>query len=98
MENVTKNEYEEALRKVQKYYRQITGKKESVNFYIFYIQPIRKCIELCEGEKQTDTDSNCNLAGVSHCACSVEETTGWTMVKCCNICGKPLKCQNWHCG
>jgi len=33
-----------------------------------------------------------------HCTCSVDETTGWTTVKCCNICGKPLKDQSWHCG
>lgn len=44
------------------------------------------------------SESTCNLQNVSHCACSVDETTGWTQVKCCNICGKPLKDQNWHCG
>ena len=32
----------------------------------------------------------------STCKCTVEETTGWTKVRCCNICGKPLKGQNWE--
>lgn len=40
---------------------------------------------------------NLSLSAVSNCACSVDETTGWTEVKCCNICGKPIKGQNWHC-
>ena len=25
-----------------------------------------------------------------NCNCTHEETTGWTTVKCCNICGKPI--------
>lgn len=29
------------------------------------------------------------------CECSVEETTGWTQIKCCNICGFPVKGQMW---
>jgi len=40
---------------------------------------------------------NLSLSVVSKCACSVDETTGWTEVKCCNICGKPIKSENWHC-
>ena len=38
----------------------------------------------------------CNKHIVTDCACSVDETTGWTTVKCCNICGKPIKSENWH--
>jgi len=29
------------------------------------------------------------------CNCSVDETTGNSKIKCCNICGKPLKSENW---
>lgn len=28
---------------------------------------------------------------MSNCKCTPDETTGWTTVKCCNICGKPLE-------
>lgn len=28
---------------------------------------------------------------VSNCSCSADETTGWIEVRCCNICGKPIK-------
>lgn len=27
----------------------------------------------------------------SQCKCTPDETTGWTTVKCCNICGKPVE-------
>lgn len=30
-----------------------------------------------------------------NCNCTVEETTGWTTVKCCNICGLPIKGEVW---
>ena len=33
-----------------------------------------------------------------NCTCSDEETTGWTTVKCCNICGKPIKGELWQSG
>jgi len=51
-------------------------------------------------EKANDCTSENSLHKhiVTDCACSVDETTGWTTVKCCNICGRPLKDQNWHCG
>lgn len=48
--------------------------------------------------ERSNEHSGLNKPVVNHCACSVDETTGWTMVKCCNICGNPLKDQNWHCG
>lgn len=32
-----------------------------------------------------------NRKAKEHCTCGVEETTGWTEVKCCNICGKPIQ-------
>lgn len=35
------------------------------------------------------------LPHVSNCTCGVEETTGWTEVKCCNICGKPIEGEVW---
>ena len=28
---------------------------------------------------------------MNKCTCTVDETTGWTHVKCCNICGKPVE-------
>ena len=28
---------------------------------------------------------------MNNCKCTVEETTGWTEVKCCNICGKSVE-------
>lgn len=31
----------------------------------------------------------------SNCTCKAEETTGWTTVKCCNICGKPISGETW---
>jgi len=37
------------------------------------------------------------IGGVSHCACTPDETTGTTTVRCCNICGKPAE-SFWHCG
>lgn len=33
---------------------------------------------------------------VRHCACSVDETGGSSQVECCNVCGKPLKGQQWN--
>ena len=30
-----------------------------------------------------------------NCQCTAEETTGWTVVKCCNICGLPIKGEIW---
>ena len=30
------------------------------------------------------------------CKCKVEETTGWTTVKCCNICGLPIQSEQWN--
>ena len=38
-----------------------------------------------------------DLFGVSHCACTPDETTGSTAVQCCNICGKPTESW-WRCG
>lgn len=32
----------------------------------------------------------------SNCTCKAEETTGWTTVKCCNICGKPIPDETWQ--
>jgi len=28
---------------------------------------------------------------MNKCKCTPDETTGWTEVKCCNICGKPVE-------
>ena len=28
---------------------------------------------------------------MNNCKCTVEETTGWTEVKCCNNCGNPVE-------
>lgn len=28
---------------------------------------------------------------MNKCKCTPDETTGWTQVKCCNICGKPVE-------
>lgn len=36
-----------------------------------------------------------NLLSEKVCNCSVDETTGNSKIKCCNICGKPLKSENW---
>jgi hypothetical protein len=30
-----------------------------------------------------------------HCTCSDEKSTGWTTVKCCNICGNPVEDESW---
>jgi len=38
---VTQDEYEDALKIIMKYHRQVTGKKESIGFYVDYIQPIK---------------------------------------------------------
>lgn len=32
-----------------------------------------------------------NIQRVSHCACTPDETTGTTTVRCCNTCGKPAE-------
>ena len=32
---------------------------------------------------------------MSKCTCTPEETTGWTTVKCCNICGLPIQAEVW---
>lgn len=31
------------------------------------------------------------LKSIAKCTCTVDETTGWTAVKCCNICGNPIE-------
>lgn len=31
-----------------------------------------------------------------NCTCKVEETTGWTTVKCCNVCGLPIPEEIWE--
>ena len=31
-----------------------------------------------------------------HYVCHCNEPTGWTTVKCCNICGYPIPSENWH--
>lgn len=46
-------------------------------------------------EKLSNVPSNCNKPHVSNCTCGVELTTGWTEVKCCNICGKPIEGEVW---
>ena len=28
---------------------------------------------------------------MTKCRCTVEETTGWTTVRCCNVCGKSVE-------
>lgn len=52
---------------------------------------------LSDGKPETTSANSLHKHIVNNCACSVDETTGWTQVKCCNICGRPLKDQNWHC-
>lgn len=37
----------------------------------------------------TDKQSN------TKCKCTTEETTGWSTVKCCNICGLPIQSEAW---
>jgi hypothetical protein len=32
---------------------------------------------------------------MNKCNCTPEETTGWTTVKCCNICGLPIQAEVW---
>lgn len=44
-----------------------------------------------------DIRKQLTLTDVSQCACTSEETTGTTTVKCCNVCGKPAEIF-WHCG
>lgn len=31
-----------------------------------------------------------NRKAKDNCTCEIEETTGWTEVKCCNVCGNPI--------
>ena len=31
------------------------------------------------------------LAIMTGCKCTVEETTGWTTVRCCNVCGESVE-------
>jgi len=50
---------------------------------------------ISERIKLSKQDSNCNKPAVSNCTCGVEVTTGWTEVKCCNICGKPIEGEVW---
>jgi hypothetical protein len=47
------------------------------------------------GQNVSEQHSNCNLPQVSNCTCGIEVTTGWTEVKCCNICGKPIEGEVW---
>lgn len=28
---------------------------------------------------------------MNKCKCTPDETTGWTEIKCCNVCGKPVQ-------
>ena len=37
-----------------------------------------------------------NIPEEKYCTCLADKTTGNTMVKCCNICGKPLESENWQ--
>jgi len=32
----------------------------------------------------------------NQCKCTVEQTTGWTTVKCCNCCGLPVQEETWE--
>ncbi len=33
---------------------------------------------------------------INHCTCTEDETIGSTTVWCCNVCGLPLKSENWQ--
>lgn len=50
-QEVNEIHYKNALITIQKYYRKITGKKESLIFYVDFIQPIKKHIASLKTEK-----------------------------------------------
>lgn len=31
----------------------------------------------------------------NQCKCTQDQTTGWSEVKCCNICGLPIQEEDW---
>ena len=50
MEKLTRTDFNNAISTINRYYRQITGKKECVNFYVDYIQPLQNHINECENK------------------------------------------------
>ena len=51
---ITKEEAREALKTLNVYYRQITGKKECITFYVKYVQPILIIFEKIENGELTE--------------------------------------------
>jgi hypothetical protein len=44
-DEITQIDFENALKTIMKYYRKVTNRKESVDFYVKFIQPIKKEID-----------------------------------------------------
>ena len=51
---ITKEKAHEALKTLNIYYRQITGKKECIGFYVDYVQPIKILFEKIENGELTE--------------------------------------------
>lgn len=61
------------------------------NNYVYSVEQVIKRLDAYRKELEKPVYNN-------NCRCTVDETTGWTSVKCCNICGKPIKGQCWDIG
>lgn len=58
---------------------------------------ITKEVELVLLRKLNSVEQQLRTGVVNKCACTADETTGTTTVRCCNICGKPAE-SFWRCG
>ena len=51
-EEVSHDNYKKALKMINKYYRQVSGRKECIAFHVKYIQPIEEFIKQHQTTKQ----------------------------------------------
>lgn len=65
MAEVTNNDFKEAIKTIAMYYRKVTQRKECVDFYVKFIEPIKKEVYLQEGEQANSEKANCAIFDVS---------------------------------